>query len=211
MNPEAMHKLTYGLFVVTAREGERDNGCILNTVMQLTEKPYQLGICVNQHSLTHDMIRRTGAFTVSVLSREAEAALYRRFGYQSGRETDKFADFTACKRGANGVPYITVGTNAYMAARVRAEEELGTHTLFIGEVTDMEVLSGIPSATYADYLRRLKSVVASGGGEGDKRTVWRCAACGYEYVGERLPADFVCPVCRHPASDFEKVIKEKEM
>lgn len=208
MNSEAMHRLTYGLFVLTAREGERDGGCILNTVMQLTARPDRIGVCVNRNGFTHDRIRQTGAFTVSVLSREAPAALYHRFGYRSGWDMDKFAGFTACERGANGIWYITEGTNAYMAARVQVAVNLGSHTLFVGEVTEAKVLSDAASATYDDYLRRIRPVVASGDGEG--QAVWRCSVCGYEYAGDTLPPDYLCPICRHPAADFEKIVKEKE-
>ena len=122
-------------------------------------------------------------------------------------EVDKFADYTAYKNAENGVPYITEGTNAYIAVKVTQTVDLGSHTMFIGEVTEMEVLSEEPSANYEYYQEEVKPKPEEVGKTADGQTVWRCTICGYEYVGEELPEDFICPLCKHPASDFEKVIK----
>jgi flavin reductase (DIM6/NTAB) family NADH-FMN oxidoreductase RutF/rubredoxin len=205
MDQKAMYKLSYGLFVLTAREGEKDNGCIINTAIQAASAPNQLSICVNKANYTHDMVQRTGAFTVSVIAQSADFALFQHFGFQSGRETDKFAGFASCKRGANGIFYITEGTNAYISVRVTKTEDLGSHTMFIGEITDMEVLGDAPSVTYEYYLSEIKPKPQEVGKTKDGQTIWRCKICGYEYVGEELPDDFICPLCKHPASDFEKV------
>ncbi len=207
MDKKAMYKLSYGLFVLTAREGDKDNGCIINTAIQAASEPNQMSICVNKANYTHDMIMRTGLFTVSVISRKANFELFRRFGFQSGREVDKFADFSDCKRGANNILYVTGGTNAYISVKVNKTEDLGSHTMFVGEITDMEVLSAEPSATYEYYMNNIKPKPEAVGTTPDGQTVWRCRICGYEYVGEELPEDFICPLCKHPASDFEKVIK----
>ena len=153
------------------------------------------------------MLLNTGVFNVSVLSRTAEFPLYQRFGFQSGREVDKFADYTAYKNAGNGVPYITEGTNAYIAVKVTQTVDLGSHTMFIGEVTEMEVLSEESSANYEYYQENVKPKPVEAGKTADGQTVWRCTICGYEYMGEELPEDFICPLCKHPASDFEKVIK----
>ena len=203
MNKKAMHNLSYGLFVVTTRIGEKDNGCIINTADQVTSSPNRISITVNKDNLTHDMIRCSGAFNLSVLSEKAGFEIFRHFGFQSGRTADKFEGYTACKRSANGLCYITGGTNAFFSARVEQTIDLGTHTMFIASVEDMEVLSADPSATYAYYQASIKPKPEQKGSQ--EKTVWRCTVCGYVYEGEELPSDFVCPLCRHPASDFEKV------
>ena len=210
MDKKAMYKLSYGLFVLTAKEGEKDNGCIINTAIQAASTPNQMSICVNKANDTHDMIMRTGEFTVSVISQRASFDLFKHFGFQTGREVNKFADFTACDRGQNGIYYITEGTNAYISVKVAKTEDLGSHTMFIGEITDMEVLSGDASATYEYYMNYIKPKPQEAGKTEDGQTIWRCTICGYEYVGEELPEDFICPLCKHPASDFEKVIKKTE-
>lgn len=207
MDKKAMYKLSYGLFVLTARENEKDNGCIINTAIQAASDPNQLSICVNKANYTHDMIVRTGKFTVSVLSERADFELFRHFGFQSGRDVDKFADFTDCARGADGLFYITKGTNAYITVTVSKTVDLGSHTMFIGEITDMAVLSDVPSTTYEYYQSHIKPKPQAVGKTEDGQTIWRCRICGYEYVGEELPEDFICPICKHPASDFEKIMK----
>lgn len=210
MDKKAMYKLSYGLFVLTAKEKGKDNGCIINTAIQAASDPNQVSICVNKLNHTHDMIQRTGEFTVSILSQNASFDLFKRFGFQTGRVVDKFTDFTACARGANGIYYINEGTNAYISVKVTKTEDLGSHTMFIGTVTDMEVLSGVPSVTYEYYLNNIKPKPQAVSTTEEVQTVWRCTICGYEYVGEELPADFVCPLCKHPASDFEKIVKKVE-
>lgn len=210
MDKKAIYKLSYGLFVLTAKEGEKDNGCIINTAIQAASTPNQLSICVNKANYTHDMIQRTGEFTVSVLAQDAEYELFQHFGFQSGREVDKFEKYTRCLRGKNGICYITEGTNAYISVKVNKTEDLGSHTMFIGEITDMEVLSEVPSVTYEYYLNHIKPKPQAVGTTESGQTIWRCTICGYEYVGEELPEDFICPLCKHPASDFEKVVKETE-
>ena len=210
LDRKAMHKLSYGLFVLTAKEGEKDNGCIINTAIQAASEPNQMSICVNKANYTHDMIMRTGSFTVSVISQKADFELFKHFGFQTGREVDKFADFNACGRGQNGIYYVTQGTNAYISVKVDKTEDLGSHTMFVGEITDMEVLSDDLSATYEYYMKNIKPKPQEVGKTEDGQTIWRCTICGYEYVGEELPDDFICPLCKHPASDFEKVIKKTE-
>ena len=210
MDKKAMYKLSYGLFVLTAKEDSKDNGCIINTAIQAASEPNQLSICVNKLNYTHDMIKRTGAFTVSVISQNAAFDLFKQFGFQTGREADKFADFSSCTRGVNGIYSITEGTNAYISVKVTTSEALGSHTMFIGEITDMEVLSEVPSVTYEYYLNNIKPKPQAVDITEEGQTVWRCTICGYEYVGEELPEDFVCPLCKHPASDFEKIVKKVE-
>ena len=205
MDKKAMYRLSYGLFVLTAREGQKDNGCIVNTAIQAASEPNQISVCVNKANYTNGMIARTGEFTISVISQKASFDLFRHFGFQSGKDVDKFASFAGCQRGSNGIYCITEGCNAFIQVRVTKSEDLGSHTMFVGEITDMEVLSQDRSATYEYYMESIKPKPQPVGKTEDGKTVWRCSVCGYEYVGEELPEDFVCPVCKHPASDFEKV------
>ena len=204
MDMKAMYKLSYGLFVLTAREGEKDNGCITNTAIQVTSEPNRISIAVNKANYTHDMVMHTRKFNVSILSQEASFDTFKHFGFQSGRNVDKFADFTACKRAENGIYIITAGTNAYISAEVEQTIDLGTHTLFIAKVTDLDVLSSVSSATYEYYQNNIKPKPQAPAAPTGK-TVWRCTVCGYIYEGDPIPADFICPLCKHPASDFEKI------
>ena len=210
MDKKAMYKLSYGLFILTARDGEKDNGCIINTAIQAAAEPNQLSISVNKANYTHDMIKKTGEFTVSIISQAANFDLFRHFGFQSGRDVNKFENFKGCSRGNNSILYITEGTNAYISVKVTKTEDLGSHTMFIGTVTDMKVLSETPSVTYDYYLNNIKPKPKDNGTVNNGQTVWRCTICGYEYIGDELPEGFVCPLCKHPASDFEKVTKETE-
>ena len=210
MDKKALYKLSYGLFVLTAKDSEKDNGCIINTAIQAASEPNQLSICVNKANYTHDMIKKSGKFTVSVISQSAEFELFKHFGFQSGKDVNKFESYDDCNRGSNGVYYISKGTNAYISVRVDKTEDLGSHTMFIGEITDMEVLSSVPSVTYEYYLNNIKPRPQAAGTTKDGQTIWRCTVCGYEYVGEELPENFVCPLCKHPASDFEKINKMEE-
>ena len=206
MDNKTMYKLSYGLFVLTASEDGKDNGCIINTAIQVTSNPNRISIAVNKANATHDMILRTKKFTVSVISEDADFELFKRFGFQSGRDVDKFAGFTDCKRGYNNVNYVTKGTNGFISAWVEQTIDLGTHTLFIAAVTDMEVLSNVPSATYTYYQNHIKPKPQPVEAKAEGKTAWRCTVCGYIYEGEELPGDFICPLCKHPASDFEKIM-----
>ena len=202
MDNKTMYKLSYGLFVLTSADQDRDSGCIINTAAQVTSKPNRISIAVNKDNFTHDLVKNSGKFNVSILSEEAVFETFRHFGFQSGRDVDKFSGYTDCKRSANGLYYITGGTNGYISASVEQTIDLESHTLFIASVEDMEVLSAAPSATYAYYQSSIKPKPEK---PADGKTVWRCMVCGYVYEGEELPADFTCPLCKHPASDFEKV------
>ncbi len=207
MNNKAMYKLSYGLFVLTTKADGKDNGCIINTAIQAASEPNQISICVNKANYTHDMILKSKEFNVSIISEKADFSLFKRFGFASGRDTDKFVGFDASiKRGSNGIYYVTEGTNAYISVKVEKTEDLGSHTMFIGTITDMDVLSEDASATYAYYFENIKPKPEAVGTTPKGETIWRCKICGYEYVGEELPDDFICPICKHPASDFEKVV-----
>lgn len=203
MDKKAMYKLSYGLFVLTSAADGRDSGCIINTAQQVTSEPNRISIAVNKTNYTHDLVKQSGKFNISIISEAAEFELFQHFGFQSGRDVDKFADYAACKRSANGLYYVTAGINSYISATVEQEVDLGSHTLFIASVDDMEVLADTPSATYTYYQSSIKPQPTKDAQTG--KTVWRCTVCGYVYEGEELPADFICPLCKHPAADFEKV------
>lgn len=203
MNDKAMQKLSYGLFVCTARNGDRDNGCIINTALQVASEPNTIAIALNKLNFTHDMIMESREFNVSILSEDATFDTFRHFGYQSGRDVDKFAEIEF-RRAENGVAYIdSAATNAYLSGRVKETVDLGSHTLFIADVTAGEVLSDVPSATYAYYFANIKPAPEASGDAPKKG--WICTICGYIYEGEELPPDFICPICKHPASDFRKL------
>ncbi|MDD6460101.1 MAG: flavin reductase [Absicoccus porci] len=198
MNLDVMKKLTYGLFVLTARDGQKDNGCIINTAVQVASEPNTISISVNKANYTHDMILKTGKFNVSILSEEAKFDTFKHFGFQSGRDVDKFAE-VEISRADNGIAIIhNEQTNGYLSGKVIQSIDLGSHTLFIATVEDGEVWSDTPSTTYAYYFANIKPKPQPK----PKQKGWICTICGYIYEGEVLPDDFICPVCKHPASDF---------
>lgn len=205
MDKKTMYHLTYGLFVLTSSFEGTDSGCIINTAGQVTSEPNRISIAVNKANFTGELVQKSGRFNISILSEAADFGLFKHFGFQSGRTVDKFSGYTDCRKSANGLYYITAGTNGYISAAVEQAIDLGSHTLFIAAVEDMEVLSDIPSASYAYYQSSIKPQPASSPAASGK-TVWRCTVCGHIYEGDTLPADYICPLCRHPASDFEKIV-----
>lgn len=206
INALSFQKLSYGLFVLTSREGGKDNGCIINTAAQITTEPNRISIAVNKANYTHDMIKKTGVFNVSILSEKATFDIFKRFGFQSGKDADKFAGYEQhTKRAENGVLYVTEGSNAFISAKVVDTYDYGTHTLFIAEVTESDVLTEEPSATYAYYFAHIKPKPATVPATEEKKVTWVCKICGYVYDGDPIPEDFICPLCKHPASDFERV------
>ncbi len=203
MNNKAMYKLSYGLFVLTAEENGKMNGCITNTGIQSASDPLTVTFCVNKANYTHDMIMNTKKANLSVISEKADFDLFKHFGFQSGRDVDKFADFKDYKLGTNGLPIITKGTNAYFSLWVTDTVDLGSHTMFVARVADMDTLSDDASATYTYYQENIKPKPEAPKETG--KVVWRCTICGYIYEGDPIPDDFICPLCKHPASDFERV------
>ena len=209
MDSKALYKLSYGLFVLTARDGEKDNGCISNTVIQSASAPNQLVVTVNKANLTCEMIMSTRVFNASSIAQSASFDLFKRFGFQSGRDVEKFDGFDGKKRADNGVYYVNEGVNAYFSARVTQTVDLGSHILFVGEITEMEVLSSEESMTYAYYHANVKPKPAAAAAAGEAKKGKRrfvCKICGYVYEGDELPADYICPLCKHPASDFEEIV-----
>ena len=202
MNEKAFYNLTYGLFLLTAREGERDNGCIINTAVQVANDPPRISISVIKQNLTCEMILRTGQFNVSAITNKADFELFKRFGMQSGRDVDKFADFTWTDRSENGLLYLTGPSNAFFSAKVTEYFDLGSHILFVAEVTDAQVLSQDPSCTYGYYQSDIKPRPQQVSSE-KKR--WVCTICGYIYEGDEVPEDCLCPLCKHGKEYFKLV------
>lgn len=205
MDSNALFKLSYGLFIITANQNGRDNGCITNTVTQVALNPDMISFTINKDNFTHDMMLKSKKFTISVLTTAADFQMYKHFGFRSGRDVDKFRDFKEVKRLSNGTLCITKGTNAYISGEVIKTVDTGSHTLFIANISEMKMLNNEPSVTYEYYRENIKPKPVDTGKKQGSKTIWRCTVCGYEYVGEELPEDFICPVCKHPASDFEKV------
>lgn len=204
IDPKTVQKFSYGLFVLTAQADGKDNGCIINTAAQLTSTPNRINIAVNKANYTHDMILNTGVFNVSVLSQKASFDIFKRFGFASGKDTDKFAGYEEhASRSVNGLLYVTEGTNAFMSAKIIDSYDYGTHTLFIAELTEAAVLNQDPSVTYAYYFDHIKPKPQPKIEE--KKTGWVCKICGYVYEGDELPQDFICPLCKHGADDFERI------
>lgn len=203
MDTNALFKISYGLYVLTAHENGKDNGCIINTVMQVTSDPCMIAIAVNKQNYTNEMISRTRKFNVSTLAEGVSFDLFKRFGFQSGKDVNKFSDFYNTKRSPNGVLYITENTNSFMSAYVQQEIDLKTHTMFIAQLVEAECLSDIPTVTYDFYQKHIKPQPKK---QPDSlKKGWRCKICGYIYEGEDLPKDFICPLCKHGAQDFEKI------
>ena len=198
MDNNALFKLSYGLFVLTARQDGKDNGCIINTVLQVTDTPKRIQIAVNKENYTHDMILATGEFNVSVLSQDAVFWVFQHYGFQSGRDVDKFANIPEV-RAANGIRYVEGCTNAYLSGKVYQTVDCGTHTVFFADVTDAKVLSEEPSMTYQYYFDHVKPKPQPA-----EKAKWVCKICNYVYEGEELPPDFICPWCKHGAEDFIK-------
>ena len=198
---EALFRMSYGLYVLTARENGVDNGCVINTATQVTDKPKQIAIAVNKANLTHDQILHTGTFNLSVLDTSAPFGLIRRFGFQSGRDADKFEGMEE-RRTANGLRCLPEHTNAVLSARVVEARDCGTHTLFIAALTEAQACPGEASMTYQYYLDHVKPRPQP---MEEKKTGWVCKVCGYVYEGETLPADYVCPLCKHGPEDFERL------
>ena len=200
MNTNALFKIGYGLYILSCHENGKDNACIVNTVMQVTSNPCKIAICVNKNNHTCTMLKNTRKFNVSILDEEAEFEIFKHFGYQSGKDVDKFLNFIHTKRTPNGVLYITKNTNAYLSAWVQDEIDLDTHVMFIAQLVDAEILSDKPTVTYDFYQKNIKPKPEATASKG-----WRCKICGYVYEGENLPSDFICPICKHGAIDFEKI------
>ena len=224
MNQNALFQIGYGLYFVAANENGKDNACIVNTVMQVTQNPIRLLVSVSNQNLTHDMIKNTGKLTVSVLTEKTPFSVYSHFGYQSGKKVDKFEDFEDVTRCANGCYRLNHNSSAYFCGTVSESFALDTHTMFLVEVTDADIVSTQTPVTYDFYQKYVKQpykpvTKKSGavktnaddtngaGKEVSEATTnsYVCKICGYVYEGEYLPEDYICPICKHGAADFEQL------
>lgn len=191
-----LFNISYGLFVLTAREGNKDNGCIINTAQQLTSEPLTISISVNKENFTHAMIKRTREFNISILTEDAPFEIFKHYGFQSGRDTNKILG-DSMPRGKNGIVYLSDFANAFISGKVINEIDCGTHTLFIAQVTEADKLSEKKSVTYQYYFDNIKPKT-----QPQRKKGYVCEVCGYVYEGDELPDNFVCPVCKHGSDVF---------
>jgi len=201
LDPTALFSISYGLYVLTAHDGQRDCGCIVNSVMQLTEKPLRLAVSVNKSNHTTSAIEKDGRFNLSVLNESAPFDVFTRFGFQSGRDTDKFAGHDD-PTSENGLRYLDDVANTLLSGKVEQVIDCGTHLLFIAEVTETKKLNTLPSMTYSYYHANVKPKKKA---EEKPKRGYVCRICGYFHEGDELPEDFICPICKHGAADFEPV------
>ena len=203
MDKKAIYNLSYGVFMLSTRSGEKVNGCITNTCMQVAGNPVRVAISVLNTNYTCDLLKESGIFALSILDQTCSFATIKHFGFQSGRNVDKFADLQMPKD-CNDIPYMGWNACAVISGKVVEQHDLGTHTLFIAEVIDAKLINENAPLTYADYQTKVKPK-AEPKAQDKKIVGWRCRICNYVYEGSELPADFTCPICGHGVEDFEPV------
>lgn len=197
----ALFNIGYGLYLVTCRDGKKDNGLIVNTVTQVTNSPNRIAVTVNKENYSHHIIRGSGMLNVCCLSQDAPFALFERFGFQSGRNVDKFADMPQTPyRSENGLLFPARHINSFLSLKVEQYIDLDTHGMFICSITEARVITEAPTMTYDYYQEHVKPKPQTEGKHG-----FVCKVCGYVYEGDVLPEDFICPLCKHGASDFEPI------
>ena len=195
----ALFNIGYGLYVVTSNDGKKDNGLIVNTVTQVTNSPNRIAVCINKQNYSHHVIKQTGMMNVNGLSVEAPFSVFETFGFQSGRNVDKFANCEPL-HSDNGLVFLPKYINSFMSLKVEDYVDLDTHGMFICSVTEARVLSDKETMTYTYYQNNVKPRPETEGKKG-----WVCKVCGYIYEGEDLPEDFICPLCKHGVADFEPI------
>ena len=195
----ALFNIGYGLYVVTSNDGKKDNGLIVNTVTQVTNSPNRVAVCINKQNYSHHTIKNTGVMNVNCLSVEAPFSVFENFGFQSGKNVDKFANCTPL-RSDNGLVFLPKYINSFMSLKVEDYIDLDTHGMFICSVTEARVISDKETMTYTYYQNNVKPKPETEGKKG-----WVCKICGYVYEGEDLPEDFICPLCKHGVADFEPI------
>ena len=198
-DPRALLNIGYGIYVVTCNDGKKDNGLIVNTVTQLTDTPLRVAVTINKKNYSHDVIKETGKMNVNCLTVEAPFKVFEAFGFVSGRNVDKFAGCTP-NRSENGLVVLPRYINAFISLTVEKYVDVDTHGMFICTVTEASVLSDKETMTYTYYQKNVKPRPKT-----EKKNGYVCKICGYIYEGEELPEDFVCPLCKHGAADFEKI------
>lgn len=195
----ALFNIGYGLYVVTSNDGKKDNGLIVNTVTQVTNTPNRIAVAINKDNYSHHIIQQTGKMNINCLSQDAPFSVFENFGFQSGRTADKFAGQQVL-RSDNGLVFLSQYINSFMSLKVEQYVDLDTHGMFICSVTEARVLSNVETMTYTYYQNHVKPKPQTEGKKG-----WVCKVCGYVYEGDELPEDFVCPLCKHGAADFEPI------
>ncbi len=206
MDNKALYNLSYGVFMLSTKAGDITNGCITNTCMQVANTPTRVAISVINANYTCELIKKSGVFALSMLDQTCTFETIKHFGFQSGRDVDKFADIQLPTDG-NGIPYMGWQACAVLSCKVVSSQDLGSHTLFIAEVEDAKVLNENSPLTYADYQSKVKPKPEAKAK--DKKIVgWRCKICNYVYEGSELPADFNCPICGHGPEDFEPIYEK---
>jgi flavorubredoxin/flavin reductase (DIM6/NTAB) family NADH-FMN oxidoreductase RutF len=195
----ALFRIGYGLYVVTSNDGKKDNGLIVNTVTQLTDTPNRIAVNINKANYSHHVIKQTGVLNVNCLSVDAPFSVFQQFGFQTGRSVDKFAG-QKVYRSDNGLVFLNKYINAFMSLKVEQYVDLGTHGMFICSVTEARVMNDLDTMTYTYYQKNVKPQPET---EGKKGFV--CKVCGYIYEGDELPDDYICPLCKHGAADFEPI------
>ena len=203
MDKKALYKLSYGVFMLSTKDGETVNGCITNTCMQVANSTTRIAIAVINTNYTCDLIKKSGVFALSLLDETCSFELIKHFGFQSGREVNKFENLQM-PVDVNGIPYMGWQACAVISGKVISSQDLGSHTLFIAEVVDAKLLNDNAPLTYDDYQTKVKPKPAPKA-EDKKIVGWRCKICKYEYKGSELPEDFACPLCGHGADDFEPI------
>jgi len=208
MNTTALFDLTYGLYIISAKEDQKINGCVVNTVMQITAEPERLVTVINKGSLTHDMILHTGQFNVSILAKDTPMETVALFGFRSGRKMDKFAKLSFDIDDA-GIPYLRQNSIGMLSCRVVETVDADTHTIFVAEIVEDLTLDEREPLDYTYYrsVKNGKVPKEASSFHAPKATQnrgWRCTVCGYIYEGETLPPEFICPLCGEPSTVFEK-------
>ena len=205
MEKKVLYNLSYGVFMLSTRSGEKANGCITNTCMQVANDPIRIAISVLNSNYTCELIKESGIFALSLLDEQCSFETISHFGFQSGRDVDKFEKLPM-PTDHNKVPYMGWHACSVISGKVVEQHDLGTHTLFIAEVTDAKVLSEKEPLTYAQYQNEIKPKPKKDDESNGRKIVgWRCKICNYVYEGSELPKDYVCPVCGHGADDFEPI------
>lgn len=203
MDKKALYKLSYGVFMLSTKTESKVNGCITNTCIQVANSPERVAISVLNSNYTCDLIKESGVFALSLLDETCTFETIKHFGFQSGRNVDKFAGLSFPKD-VNGVPYLGWQTCAVLSCKVVESLDLGSHTLFIAEILDAETINDKNPLTYTDYQNHVKPKPQQV--NTDRQIVgWRCKICNYVYEGSELPADFTCPLCGHDKDDFEPI------
>ena len=203
MDKKALYKLSYGVFMLSTKDEETVNGCITNTCMQVANSPTRIAIAVINTNYTCDLIKKSGVFALSLLDQTCSYELIKHFGFQSGREVNKFENLQM-PVDVNGIPYMGWQACAVISGKVISSQDLGSHTLFLAEVVDAKLLNDNAPLTYDDYQTKVKPKPAPKA-ENKKIVGWRCKICKYEYQGSELPEEFACPLCGHGADDFEPI------